>query len=208
MGDAFRIFSVEIASRCCGGIETDSRSFTSDSLKERNERPDEVSEELEIGWSRNNAIFILAAATIGLATMSEVLTRAIETASKSLGLTPEFAGVFLLALVGNAAELVNAVRFAVKDQIDLTIALTVGASTQVGLLVAPLMVFVGMRMGQNMNLVFFSLELIAIVMAIYLMRTLIYDGDSSGLEGVMLISVYVLLGIGFLYHPNDGLIIR
>jgi hypothetical protein len=40
------------------------------------------------------------------------------------------------------------------------------------------------------------------VMAIYLARTLTYDGESSWLEGLMLIGVYVLFGIGFMYHPD------
>ena len=133
--------------------------------------------------------------------MSEILTGAIEPASESLHLTPRFAGVFLLALVGNAAELFNAVRFARKDQMDLCIGITVGASTQVGLLVAPVLVFLGMIMGQNMDLIFSPLELIAIVMAIYLTRNLTYDGESSWLEGLMLIAVYVLFGIGSCTTP-------
>jgi len=171
-------------------------------LKEKDERPDEVSDESEAGWSRNQALGILAAVTVGLAIMSEVMTKAIEPASESLHLTPRFAGVFLLALVGNAAEIFNAVRFARKDQMDLAVGVTAGASAQVGLLVAPVLVFLGMIMGQNMDLIFSPLELIAIVMAIYLTRNLTYDGESSWLEGLMLIGVYILFGIGFLYHPN------
>ena len=93
----------------------------------------------------------------------------------------------MLALVGNAAELFNAVRFARKDQMDLCIGITVGASAQVALLVAPVLVFMGMIMGQNMDLIFSPLELIAIVMAIYVTRNLIYDGESNWLEGLILI---------------------
>jgi Ca2+:H+ antiporter len=72
----------------------------------------------------------------------------------------------------------------------------------VGLLVAPVLVFLGAIMGQDMNLIFSPLELIAIVMAIYLTRNLIYDGESSWLEGLIMVGVYVLFGIGFLYHPK------
>ena len=171
-------------------------------LKEKEERPDEVRRSREAGWSRNKALVILAAVTVALAIMSEVLTGAIEPASESLHLTPRFAGVFLLALVGNAAELFNAVRFARKDQMDLCIGITVGASTQVGLLVAPVLVFLGVIMGQDMDLIFSPLELIAIVMAVYLTRNLIYDGESSWLEGLILIGVYVMFGIGFFHHPG------
>ena len=66
------------------------------------------------------------------------------------------------------------------------------------------MVFLGMLLGQNMDLIFSPLELISIVMAIYLTRNLTDDGESSWLEGVMLIAVYLLFGIGFLYHPNTA----
>lgn len=170
-------------------------------LKEMGDRPDVVAEEVEPGWSRNRAVGTLAAVTVALAVMSEVLTGALEPAAESMHLSPMFAGVFLLALVGNAAEILNAVRFARKDQMDLSVAVTVGASAQVGLVVAPVLVFLGMILGQDMNLVFSRLELIAIVIAIYLTRMLTYDGESSWLEGVFLIVVYVLFGIGFFYHP-------
>lgn len=171
-------------------------------LKEAGKRPDELSEAVEPRWSRNKALGILAAVTVALAIMSEVLTGAIEPAAESMHLNPLFAGVFLLALVGNAAEILNAVRFARKDQVDLSVAVTVGASAQVGLVVAPVLVFLGLLMGQDMNLVFSPLELIAIVMAIYLTRMLTYDGESSWLEGVFLLAVYVLFGIGFYHHPK------
>jgi Ca2+:H+ antiporter len=173
-------------------------------LKEEEKRPDEVDEESTTGWSRNKSLVILAAVTICLAIMSEVLTGAIEPAAESLHLSHESAGVILLALVGNAAEILNAVRFALKDQMDLAIGVTAGASAQVGLLVAPVLVFLGMIMGQNMDLVFSPLELIAIVMAIYLTRNLTYDGESSWLEGLMLIGVYLLFGIAFLHQPAGG----
>ncbi len=173
------------------------------SLRERGERPDEVSEQAEAGWGRGKALGVLVAVTLGLALMSEILTGALEPASESLHLTPRFAGVFLRALVGNAAELAAAVRFARKDQMDLCVGVTVGASVQVGLLVAPVLVFLGMLIGQNMDLIFSPLELIAIVMAIYFTRNLTYDGESTWLEGLMLVAVYAMFGFGFYYHPRS-----
>jgi Ca2+:H+ antiporter len=174
-------------------------------LKEKEVRPDEAEEPPETGWSGKKALGILALVTIALALMSEILTGALEPASESLHLTPRFAGIFLLALVGNAAELLNAVRFARKDQMDLCMGITVGASTQVALLVAPVLVFLGVMMGQKMDLIFSPLELIAIVMAIHLTRNLTYDGESSWLEGLMLIAVYVMFGVGFFHQPRtDG----
>jgi Ca2+:H+ antiporter len=162
-------------------------------------KPDEVE---TVGWSRNKALGILAAVAIGLAIMSEVLTGAIEPAATSIGLTPLFAGVFVLAPVGNGAELLNAVRFARKDKMDLAIGITVGASTQVALLVAPILVFAGWLLGQDMNLLFSSHEMWAVIMAVFIARTLIYDGESSWLEGLMLIGIYFMLGFGFFHLPG------
>jgi Ca2+:H+ antiporter len=171
---------------------------------EKNEtqaEPVAVEEEEKVGWGRNKALGILAAVAIGLAIMSEVLTGALDPAAESMGLTPRFAGVILLALVGNAAELFNAVRFARGDKMDLAIGITVGASTQVALLVAPVLVFAGYFMGQDMNLLFSSYEMWAVIMAVFITRTLIYDGESSWLEGLMLIGIYFMLGIGFFHLP-------
>jgi Ca2+:H+ antiporter len=160
----------------------------------------EVDED-EVPWSRNKAIAILAGVTIVLAIMSEVLTGAIDPAAESMGLTPLFAGVFLLAVVGNAAEMINAVRFARKDKMDLAIGVTVGASIQVALLVAPILVFAGYFMGQDMNLLFTRFEMWAVVLAVFITRTLIYDGESTWLEGLMLLAIYVMIGVGFFHLP-------
>jgi Ca2+:H+ antiporter len=159
---------------------------------------------IEVYWSRNKALAILAGVTIGLAIMSEVLTGALEPAAEGLGLTALFAGVFLLAAVGNASELLNAVRFARKDKMDLAIGITVGASTQVALLVAPVLVFAGFAMGQDMNLLFTRYEMWAVVLAVFITRILIYDGESTWLEGLMLVAIYLMLGIGFFHLPPQA----
>jgi Ca2+:H+ antiporter len=171
-------------------------------LKEKGEHVDEL-EEPARGMSRNKAIGLLAAVTVGLAVMSEVMTSAIEPAADALGLTPVFAGVFLLALVSNVPQLYNAVVFARKDKMDLAIGVTVGASTQVALLVAPVLVFLGYLIGQDMNLIFSQFELVAILLAVFVARVLIFDGASNWLEGLMLVAVYFMLGVGFFYAPGE-----
>jgi Ca2+:H+ antiporter len=85
---------------------------------------------------------------------------------------------------------------------DLAVGVTAGVSAQVGLLVAPVLVLLGMIMGRNMDLILSTVEVIAIVMAIYLTRILTDDGESSWLGGLMLIGIYILFGIGLLYDPS------
>jgi Ca2+:H+ antiporter len=160
-------------------------------------------------WSKQKAIGILAAVAVALAFMSEVLTDAIEPAAEMIGLTPIFAGVFLLAAVGNAAEIINAVRFARKGHMDLAIGVTVGASIQVALVVAPVLVFFGFvlhKLGyipdKSMDLLFSTFEVVSISLAVFVSRNVTIDGESNWLEGLMLLSLYFMLGFGFYYLPR------
>ena len=159
-------------------------------------------EEEEGAWSKNKAIGILAAVTIGIAFMSEILTGAIEPAAAGIGLTPIFAGVIFLAVFGNAAELMNSVRFARNNQMDLVMGIAVGASTQVVMFVAPMLVFVSYLLGPRpLDLLFVPFEIAAIVIAILVNGSLTKDGESHWMEGVMLLGVYLILGIGFFFLP-------
>jgi Ca2+:H+ antiporter len=140
---------------------------------------------------------ILIAVTLGVALMSEILTDAIGPTATALGLTTTFTGVFLLASAGNLAQTYNAVQFARSDNMELTLSTTVGSSTQVALLVAPVLVFVSLGFGKPMDLVFSKLELFALMVAAVSIRNTTSDGVSNWMEGVLLVGVYALLGIAF-----------
>jgi Ca2+:H+ antiporter len=150
-------------------------------------------------WGMGRALLVLAVTAAALAVMSEVLTRAIEPTAERLRLTPVFAGIFLLATVGNISGLINAVQFARQDRMDLTLSVTLGAGAQVALLVAPVLIFASRVLGHPMDLLFSQFEVVAIGIAVIVGRTITVDGESNWLEGLFLILVYVMLGIGFYY---------
>lgn len=159
----------------------------------------EVEEKL---WKKNQSIVILVVVAIGIALMSETLTGAIEPAAESIGLTPIFAGVIFLALFGNVSDMVNSVRFARKDQMDLAMQISVGASTQVVMFVAPVLVFASYFAGPKpLDLHFVPFEVVAIVIAVLVNRIVLSDGESHWMEGVMLLGVYLILAIGFFFLP-------
>jgi len=170
-------------------------------------KPDEGSVPKEAGeeenlWGKNQAMGVLVAATIGLAFMSEILTGAIEPAAESMGLTPIFAGVIFLAIFGNAADMMNSVRFARKNQMDLSVGIAVGASTQVAMFIAPVLVFASYFMGPKpLDLLFVPFEVAAIVIAVLITGRLTTDGESHWMEGVMLLGVYLILAAGFFFLP-------
>ena len=163
---------------------------------------EEQEEPHEGRWSMRKAIATQTVVTVLIAIMSEILVGSIEPASASLGFTPVFAGVIFLALVGNASEAMNAVRFAKKDIMDLSFGIAVGASTQVALFVAPVLVFLGYLIGQPMDLHFSFFEIIAIVLAVAIVSRLTSDGECHWMEGVMLVAVYLMFAIGFFFLPK------
>jgi Ca2+:H+ antiporter len=150
-------------------------------------------------YSWKTALGYLAAATLALAFMSEVLTDALSPATKQLGINEVFAGIILLASVSNISSVMNAVVFARKNQMDLAVSSVVGAATQIALLVSPALVFASLLLPKPMDLLFNRLELVALTIAIFITRNMTIDGESDWLEGAMLIAVYVMLGIGFYY---------
>lgn len=162
--------------------------------------PEEPAEEGG-AWGRNQALGVLAAATIGLAVMSEIMTDALDPAARTMGFTPLFAGIFLLALVGNMAELLNSARFARRGQLDLSLGIVVGGSAQTALLVAPLLVFFGAAIGQDMNLLFSKFELVAIILTVHAVMNILQTGAVRWGAGVFLVAVYLMLGVGFFYAP-------
>jgi len=152
-------------------------------------------------WSRNMALAVLAIVAVVLAIVSDLLTGSIQPAAEAIGLTPVFAGVFLLAMVGNVPQFMNSAAFAAKDQMTLALSINLGATTQLATLVAPLLVIAGALIGVDMNLHFTNFELVGVILSVIIARSVIGDAESNWLEGVMLIGVYLMLGFGFFHMP-------
>jgi len=151
--------------------------------------------------SIGRATALMAVITVLLAWMSEILTQAVEPAAKLMGFTPVFTGIFLLAPVGGAVELINAVRFARADKLDVALAITLGSSSQMALMAAPILVFVGLGLGQPMNLLLSEFQVAAIVFAVVVVNNTLNISPARWISGVKLIAIYLILGIGFYYQP-------
>jgi Ca2+:H+ antiporter len=147
-------------------------------------------------WSVGKALLLLAGATVGVAIESELLVHAATEATEALGLSPIFLGLIVIPIIGNAAEHAAAVVLSRKGQIDLGLQIALGSSTQIALLVAPVLVFAGVLMGQDMNLVFRPFEVVALGMATIVTAIITLDGESHWFEGVQLLAVYLMVAVG------------
>jgi Ca2+:H+ antiporter len=168
----------------------------------REQGPDaQLAEHGSASMKLRTAAGLLAASTIGIVVMSEVLVGAIEPTAEDWGLTELFIGVMLVPLVGNIAEHLVAVQVAYKNQMDLSLGIAVGSGLQIALFVTPVLVLVGEVLNQRMTLVFNSYELMALIAATLIAVLISVDGESHWLEGAELIALYLMIGLAFYFVP-------
>jgi Ca2+:H+ antiporter len=162
----------------------------------------EHAEETGAQWSRGKALFILLVATAFVALLSEFLVGTIENVRDALGVTEVFVGVIVVAIVGNAAEHSTAILMAMKNKMDLSVGIAIGSSLQIALFVAPVLIFLSYLFGRPMDLEFTGPEVLAVVASVYILFQISEDGETNWIEGIQLLSVYVILGILFFYLPE------
>ena len=160
----------------------------------------EVEDHVGEPWSVKKAVIMLAAAGIAVGVMSEILVGSISEASETIGLSPFFVGLIVVAIVGNAAEHWVAVYFAAKDRMGLAVNIAVGSAAQIALFAAPLLVLLSFFIGPfPMALVFNGYELAAILLAIVIANQVVQEGESNWFEGLQLLAVYAVLGLTFYF---------
>jgi Ca2+:H+ antiporter len=151
-------------------------------------------------WSVRKSVLMLAGAGVAVGLMSEILVGSISEASESIGLSPFFVGVIVVAIVGNAAEHWVAIYFAARDKMDLAVNIAIGSSAQIALFAAPVLVLLSLVIGDfPMALVFNGFELGAVVLAVFIAQQVVAEGESTWFEGLQLLAVYAVLGLTFYF---------
>jgi Ca2+:H+ antiporter len=163
--------------------------------------PFQEQEEEEVHhWSIRRAATFLAISAVLVGVMAEILVGSISEASEEIGLSEFFVGVFVVAIVGNAAEHWVAVLVAAKDKMDLAVNIAIGSSAQIALFVAPLLVLLSFVFGPDpMALVFNGYELGGLLFAVLIANFVTQEGESNWFEGVQLVALYTVLGLVFYF---------
>ncbi|MGB3633280.1 MAG: calcium/proton exchanger [Rubrobacteraceae bacterium] len=152
-------------------------------------------------FGRLASFALLLGATAAVAYVSEAFVGAIEPLVAEFGISELFVGVILVPIVGNIAEHIVGVQIAYKNQMDFSMAISLGSSIQVALLVTPILVFLGPLLGHPLTLVFTPLELGALAAAVLVTGFVALDGKSNWLEGAMLCGLYVIAALAFFFSP-------
>jgi Ca2+:H+ antiporter len=150
-------------------------------------------------WSLTRSLIVLFGSAAFIGWLSELLVGSTQAAIKQVGLSEIFVGLIVVPIIGNAAEHSSAILMAMRNRMDLAVSIAVGSSAQVALLIAPILVFVGLALGQPMDLAFSTFEVVAVALAVAVGAAVVRDAESNWLEGAFLLLVYGMLGVAFFY---------
>ena len=156
---------------------------------------------VEAKWSKAKSIIVLLIATLVISWISEILVGTIQPVVVRFGWSELFIGVIFVAIIGNAAEHTSAITTALKNRMDLSLQISIGSATQIAMFAAPILVILSLFFKEQMNLVFSTFELMAIIVSIIIINLIIADGESNWFEGLQLLIAYAIIAVAFFFHP-------
>jgi len=148
-------------------------------------------------WSLRVTVLVLGGAGLAAAFTSDWFVAALTPATEAMHMSQDFAGIVVVAIAGNAVENVVGVQLAAAGRIDFAISVIINSALQVALLLTPVLVFASLAFTTTLTLVFPTLLAIALLLAAGIAALVVYDGESTWSEGVILVGLYVVLAASF-----------
>ena len=149
------------------------------------------------------AVVVLAGAAVGAAVVSDWFVQALRPAMATLGVSEAFVGLVVVAIAGNAVENVAGIQAAMRNRTDLAISLIQNSSLQVAIALTPALVLASLFVSPvPMTLVLEPTLLGALALSAILGAFVVFDGESTWLEGLMLLGLYVIIAASVWYGPR------
>ncbi len=149
-------------------------------------------------WPLVITLVVLIGAGVGAAFVSDWFVTALTPAITTLHISQAFTGLVIVALAGNAVENVVGVQLAARNQQDYAISVILNSSLQIALGLIPVLVLLSLVLGgTHLTLVLPPLLVAALGLTAILTTVIIYDGESTWLEGLALIGLYGIIAVSF-----------
>ena len=149
-------------------------------------------------WPLQVAIGILTLTVISAAFVSEWFVAALTPAIDLMGISPVFAGLIIVAIAGNAAENLVAIRLAISNKSDYALQVILQSPVQVAISVAPIVALTAPLVGATtFTLVLSPLLLAVLFMASIATALVVIDGYSTWFKGAILLVLYMAIATAF-----------
>jgi Ca2+/H+ antiporter len=143
--------------------------------------------------------------TLCISAMSDILVDTIDGFAKRMRLSEVFTSMVIIPFFSNIAEQVSAFIFAFRNEMDLTIGVTVGSAIQIATMVLPGSVLIGMMMDRSMTLYFHCYETVCLFFGVLVTTAVLQGGTTNWLTGVLLIGIYIMMAAGIWFHVVEDL---
>jgi Ca2+:H+ antiporter len=148
-------------------------------------------------WPLWLAVTLLAVASVTAALVSDWFVTALEPAIDALGISQAFAGLVIVAIAGNAIENVVGIQLAARGQADFAMSVIIQSPLQIALVLAPALVLLSLVTATTLTLVFTPMLVVAVAVTVIAVAFVVFDGESTWLEGVTLIALYAIIATTF-----------
>jgi Ca2+:H+ antiporter len=149
-------------------------------------------------WPLALGLGLLAAAAAGSAFTSDWFVEALTPATRALHISQGFTGLVIVAIAGNAVENVVGVQLMARNHCDLALNVILQSSLQVALALIPALVLLSfLTGGAHLTLALAPLLLAALALTAIVQLAVVYDGESTWIEGFALVGLYSLIAASF-----------
>jgi Ca2+:H+ antiporter len=159
----------------------------------------EAGQEAHRAWPLQQAVVVLLVASVAAALVSDWFVDALKPATQTLHLSETFTGLVIVAIAGNAVENVVGVQFAARNQADQAVSVILNSPLQIALALTPILVLASFLLGStaHLTLVLPPLLVATVTLATLLPTLIVFDGESTWLEGLALIGLYGVIAASF-----------
>lgn len=153
----------------------------------------------DAGVTRFVSVLVLIVTSALMSLSAEFLVSTIDEVTHRGQLSESVIGLIILPIVGNMAEYITVVTVAVKEKLDLAIAVSVGSSIQIALCVTPLTVLAAWVLDRDLVLTFSFFEMATLVGTVLLVNLIILSEGAAGprssaLKGGLICGCYAIIG--------------
>ena len=143
-------------------------------------------------------VTMLVGSAVGAAFVSQWFVDALTPALGALHISQSFAGLVVVAIAGNAVENVVGVQLALQNRPEYALSVILQSPVQIAFGLIPVLVLLSPVLGgAQLTLVLPLLLVVALAIGTVVAVIVVYDGESTWLEGVALIGLYAAIAAAF-----------
>ena len=152
----------------------------------------------EAGWPLWLVVSVLGTAAVGSAFVAEWFVGVLQPALNTLHISEAFAGLVIVAIVGNAVENVVGIQLMARNKAAYAVNVIVQSPIQIIYVLFPLLVLLSAAFGWGAFTMVLSPVLLSVLaLSAVVTVVVVIDGESTWLEGACLMGFYVMIAASF-----------